>query len=197
MKWIVVSIVLFIVVYTFITLHFRKPGPAYQPYKDSKERATVQRLEQAGYQRIAANISLTADPQRSAASLGKARATAQTIAGGLPAELADTLIDKPSLPETFPSVVAPSEVVALMPYSFQFTCTLSDKTNTVGQTYVYLKGDDIAVVVSFEKIGEELLARSRDNAVLVTIPSGTFKPGEYHVRLLGARNSRQWTLLVK
>ena len=157
----------------------------------------MQRLEQAGYQRIAANISLTADAQRSAASLGKALATSQTTAGGLPSELAETLLDKPSLPENFSSVTAPSEVVALMPYSFQFTCTLSDKTNTVGQTYVYLKADDIAVIVSFEKIGEELLARSRDNAVLVTIPGGTLKPGEYHVRLLGARSSRQWTLQVR
>jgi len=84
-----------------------------------------------------------------------------------------------------------------MPYSFQFTCTLPDKKNTVDDTYVYLKNDDLAVVTSFEKIGGDLEARSRENPVLVTIPGGTLKPGTYQVRLIGAKSSRQWTLQVR
>jgi hypothetical protein len=197
MKWIVISILVFIVGYTFITIHYRKPGAAHQPYKDAKDRATVQRLQEAGYQRIAATISLPADPKSSAARLGKTFATHQVIPGGIPAELAETLIDKPALPESFSSVAAPAEVASLMPYVFLFTCTLPDKKSTVEETYVYLKNNDVAVVASFEKIGGELEARSRENPVLVTIPGGTLKPGTYQVRLIGAQNSRQWTLQVK
>jgi hypothetical protein len=197
MKWIALSIIVFMVVYTFISLYFRKPGPGYQPYKDSKDRATVHRLEQAGYQRVAATISLPADPQRSAASLGKTFAPSQNTFGGLPSQLSETLIDKPSLPEGFASVAAPSSVTALMPYSFQFTCTLPDKKNTLDETYVYVKEGEIAIVANFEKISGELLARSRESTVLVTIPGSTLKPGEYRVTLVGARNSRQWTLQVK
>lgn len=197
MKWVAISILVFIVGYTFITIRYRKPGPAHQPYKDAKDRATVQRLQDAGYQRIAASISLPADPQRSAARLGKALATHQIVLGGLPAELTATLIDKPALPESFSKVEAPAEVAALLPYAFQFTCTLPDKKFTVGETYVYLKDDDLAVVANFEKIGGELLARSRDNPIFVTIPGGTLKPGTYHVRLIGAQSSRQWILQVR
>lgn len=197
MKWIVITILVFIVGYTFITIYYRKPGPGHQPYKDAKDRATVQRLQEAGYQRIAATISLPADPKNSAARLGNTFAPHKIIPGGIPAELAETLIDKPALPESFANVAAPAEVAALMPYAFLFTCTLPDKKSTVDETYVYLKNDDLAVVVSFEKIGGELLARSRDNPVLVTIPGGTLKPGTYQVRLIGAQNSRQWTLQVK
>ncbi|MBK9991076.1 MAG: hypothetical protein IPP19_10160 [Verrucomicrobia bacterium] len=197
MKWIALTILVFIVGYTFITLYFRKPGAGYQPYKDSKDRATVHRLEQAGYQRVTATISLPADPQRSAARLAQTFAPSQNTFGGLPSELSETLIDKPILPEGFASVAAPSSVAALMPYVFQFTCTLPDKKNTLDETYVYVKESEIAIVASFEKISGELLARSRECTVLVTIPGGTLKPGEYRVTLIGSRNSRQWTLQVK
>lgn len=197
MKWIVITIVVFIVGYTFITIYYRKPGAAHLPYKDAKERATVQRLQDAGYQRIAATISLPADPKNSTARLGNTFAPHRIISGGLPAELAETLIDKPALPESFSAVAAPADVAALMPYAFLFTCTLPDKKSTVEDTYVYLKNDDMVVVASFEKIGGELLARSRDNPVIVTIPGGTLKPGTYQVRLVGAQNSRQWTLQVR
>ena len=59
MKWIVLAIVLFLVPYTFITLHFRKPGPGYLPYQDSKQRAT---LAKVGYQRITLSVDRPADP---------------------------------------------------------------------------------------------------------------------------------------
>lgn len=197
MKWIALSILLFMVAYTFITLYFRKPGTGYQPYKDSKDRATIHRLEQAGYQRVTTTISQPADPQRSAASLGKTFAPSQNTFGGLPSLLSETLIDKPCLPESFSSVSAPPSVTALMPYLFQFTCTLPDKKNVLDETYVYVKEGEIAIVANFEKLNGELLARSRESAILVTIPGGTLKSGEYRVSLIGSRNSRQWTLQVK
>jgi hypothetical protein len=62
---------------------------------------------------------------------------------------------------------------------------------------VYVKEGEIAIVANFEKLSGELLARSRESTVLVTIPGGTLKPGEYRVTLVGSRNSRQWTLQVK
>jgi hypothetical protein len=196
MKWIVLAILVFIAGYTFITLRYRKPGKSYEPYRQTRDRATQQRLEQAGYVRIAANISVPADPQRSAASLGKAVSVNRNVDGGMPAELASTLLDKPNLPDSFTNITAPSSVTALMPYTFQFTCSVPDKKFALAETYVYVKGDDIAVVPSFEKLGGELLARSRDNPILVSIPGGTLKPGEYTLRLIGKGSSRQWTVQV-
>jgi hypothetical protein len=196
MKWIVLSIVLFIAIYTFITLYFRKPGTAYQPYKDSKDRAVVQRLEQAGFQRVTASVSTPADPQHSAATLGKNLSTTQAITGGLPADLNETLLDKPALPESFANVVAPRSTSTLLPYAFQFTCTLPDKKAQFADAYVYVKGNEIAIIANFEAIGGDLLSRSRESAVLITLPGGTLKPGDYRVTLLGARSSCEWTLQV-
>jgi len=196
MKWIVFSIILFIVVYTFITLSFRKPGTAYQPYKESKERATVQRLQEAGYQRITADVSFPADPQRSAAGLGHSIATVNTTISGLFGELAQTFTDKPTLPDSIGSVTAPTSVSALMPYSIQYTCTLPDKKFIVADTYVCLKESEIAIVTHLEPISGDLLARSRDCTALLTLSAGTLKPGEYRVTLIGSQRSLQWTLQV-
>ena len=196
MKWIVLSIILFIAAYTFITLHFRKPGAAYQPYKDSKVRATVQRLEQAGYQRIAAAVSTPADPQRSAANLGRNIATTKATISGLYGELAQSFTDKPTLPDSIGNVTAPASANVLMPYSFQFNCTLPDKKFIVADTYVCLKEEEIAVVTNLEPISGGLLSRSRECAVVLTLAPGTLKPGNYRVTLIGAQSSRQWTLQV-
>ena len=196
MKWIVLSIVLFIAVYTFITLHFRKPGAAYQPYRDSKVRATVQRLEQAGYERIAATVSTPAEPQRSAAALGKNIAKTNATISGLYGELAQSFVEKPTLPDSIATVTAPASANVLMPYSFQFTCTLPDKKYIVADTYVCLKEGEIAVVTNLEPNSGGLLSRSKESAVLLTLAPGTLKPGDYRVTLIGAQRSLQWTLQV-
>ena len=62
MKWIVLAIVVSLVLYTYLTLHFRKAGPAFRPYADIKDHANTVRLLDAGYQRITVEAELPADP---------------------------------------------------------------------------------------------------------------------------------------
>jgi len=196
MKWIVISIVLFIAAYTFISVYFRKPGPGYQPYKDSKIRANVQRLEQAGFQRVVASIATPADPQRSAANLGRNLVTTQATISGLYGELAQSFAEKPTLPESILNITAPTSANVLMPYSFQYTCQLPDKKFVVADTYLCLKENEIAVVTSLEPISGGLLSRRTESAVVLTLAPGTLKPGDYKVTVVGAQHSLQWTLQV-
>src|SRR5688572_3099360 len=88
MKWIVIIIVLIIGPYTYLTLRYRKPGPAFQPYDDLKKRANVSRLLEAGYRRISITAQRPADGAR---ARGGAEVT--TAAGGLPPELRSTLVE--------------------------------------------------------------------------------------------------------
>ncbi len=196
MKWIVISIALFIAAYSFITLYFRKPGPGYQPYKDSKIRANVQRLEQAGFHRIIASVAIPADPQRSAANLGRKLATTQTTVSGLYGELAQSFAEKPTLPLSISNITAPTTANVLMPYSFQYNCQLPDKKFTVADTYLCLKENELAVVTSLEPISGGLLSRRTESAVVLTLAPGTLKPGDYRVTIVGAQHSLQWTLQV-
>src|ERR1017187_9050714 len=59
MKWILLGVILFIVPYTYINLHFRKPGPGFLPYDDMRER---EHLGRGGFKRITARLSRPADP---------------------------------------------------------------------------------------------------------------------------------------
>ena len=92
MKWIALAILLVIVPYTFLTLHYRKQGPAFRPYEDMKNRAGVIRLLSAGFQRIPLAAQRPADPT------GATAAATFMAPGGLPAELAATLVEPPLLP---------------------------------------------------------------------------------------------------
>ena len=197
MKWIVLSIVISLALYTFLTLHFRKPEQGYRPYQDSRDRATVSRLLSAGYNRITASVELPADPKQTRISLGNApSAEVREVAGGLPAELSSTLVDKPILPDSFSEVSAPAETSTVFPYLAQFVCTLPDNKHLPGETYVYRKDHDLAIVPGFDHIDSALLTRTREATILLTVPVGTLQPGAYQVTLIGARHSKQWTLQV-
>jgi hypothetical protein len=196
MKWIVLAIVAFIAIYSFLTLRYRKPGPAYQPFHDAKEKATVHRLESAGFRRITATVERPAEAGAAIPLAHGTIATVQDAPGGVPAELKETLIDQPRLADRFEKVRATAQTSALLPYTIQFSCGLTDHKQLLSGAYVYLKEDEIAVVPEFEPIEGDLLARTKDSLVQVTIPSGTLPSGTYRVTLVGARACATWNLQV-
>jgi hypothetical protein len=197
MKWIVLSIVISLTLYTYLTLRYRKAEPGYRPYQDSRDHATVSRLLSAGYSRITASVELPAETKRAPVSLGSARpAEIREVPGGLPTELSSTLVDQPVLPDGFSQISAPAEASTVIPYSVQFVCSLPDNKHLPGETYVYRKDLELAIVPGFEHLDGDLLMRTREAIILLTVPVGTLQPGSYQVTLIGARHSKQWTLQV-
>ena len=192
MKWVALAILLLIVPYTIVTLRYRKPEPAFQPYEDLRNRANVSRLLSAGYQRIPLVAQRPADTGRAGSGAFVAPAP-----GGLPAELRTTLVEALVLPTEITHVAAASSTNAAQPYSIQLACTLPNEQQQLGGADLYVRGEEIVLTPKFEPIGGTLLARSRDAAVLLTIPAGTLKPGRYDVTLVGERASRRWSLEVK
>lgn len=191
MKWVVLAIVLFIVPYTFLTLHYRKPGPAYRPYQDMKDRANTARLLSAGYQRITLDAER---PTESAVAIGAASASAAP--GGLPDDLRATLVEPPLLPADILTVSAAAAASAHAAYPIQFTCTVPDNKQQLAGAELYLKGDEVIITPDFELLTGGLLTRSRENLVLLTIPPGTLKPGRYRLTLAAKSGSRTWMLQV-
>lgn len=191
MKWIVLTIALVIVPYTFLTLYYRKPGPAYRPYQDAQERANVVRLLSAGYQRITVAAQRPADSVRATAA-----APTTAVLGGLPSELVATLVQKPLLPAEIHAVTAAPSVSALQPYPIQFTCTLPDNKQQLAGAELYFKDGEIVITPDFELLSGALLARSRESVILLTVPAGALKPGTYRVTLAGQHSSRAWSVQV-
>jgi hypothetical protein len=191
MKWIVIAIFVVIVPYTFITLRYRKPGPAFEPYADLKDRANTKRLLEAGFQRITLHAQRPADPGRMLVS-----ASTTDAAGGLPAGLRSSLIDPPLLPKEIQSVSAASTTGSAQAYAIQFSCSLVDDKQQLSGAQLYVREREIFLVPNFERVPADLLTRSRTNIVLLTVPAGALKPGRYHATLLGQTASKAWSFQV-
>jgi hypothetical protein len=191
MKWIVVAILVFIPVYTYLTLHFRRPGPAFNPYQDMRDRADVIRLLKAGYQRVAVDASRPVDQALTAG------APSLPAPGGLPEDLRKTLIESPLLPLEVNSVSAPPMAVSGIDYQIVLGYTIPDNKRQLSGAHLYEKPGEIVIVADFERLAGGLLARTREGSALLDIPPGTLRPGTYRVTLVGERASRSWTLHVR
>ncbi|HXQ79729.1 MAG TPA: hypothetical protein VN775_00360 [Opitutaceae bacterium] len=191
MKWIILAIALFVPAYTWLTLHYRRPGPAFRPYQDMRDRADVVRLLKAGYKRVAIDASRPAEPIRQSAL------ATSPAPGGLPEELRKTLVESPLLPLEVDSVSAEPTAVAGIDYPIGLTYTLPDNKRQLSGAHLYEREGEIVIVADFERLDGGLLARTRDGFALLTLPPGSLKPGTYRVILVGERASRAWTLRVR
>jgi hypothetical protein len=195
MAWVAASIAVFIVGYTFLTLHFRKANRPYEPYHDFKTRAQTHTLVKAGYQRIVIPADLPADLATPAAPL-PAPATIQPAPAGVPGSLPELLFDQPQLPESYRHVRASSRANRLLPYTITFDCIQGDNHQQLGGASIYIRDQTIVILPEYEKLDGQLLARRRDNLVRLTIPPDSLKPGRYKVQLAGRQESLAWSLQV-
>jgi hypothetical protein len=191
MKWIVVAILVFIPIYTYLTLHYRRPGPAFNPYRDMRDRADVIRLLKAGYQRVAIDASR---PVEGVAQAGGASSPAP---GGLPEDLRTTLVETPLMALQIDSVSAAPTAVSGINYTIGLTYTNSDNRKELSGAHLYEKPGEIVIVADFERLAGGLLVRTRDGSALLDIPPGSLRPGTYRVTVVGERASRTWMLSVR
>ncbi len=196
MKWVVLAIIACLVPYTWLTLAYRKAGPSYQPYEDSKQRANVLRLLDAGYQRITATAERPAEPQALIHAMNDL-AEVTEAPGGLTEGLATTLVETPQLPRSFASVSASRQTAGFLPYPVVFTCVLGDQKHQLGGAQVFVRSQSVVIVPQFEPLDGDLTARTKESVVVITLPSGALKAGHYTVHLAGSEQSKQWTVEVK
>jgi hypothetical protein len=192
MKWIVIAILLFVPLYTYLTLHFRRPGPVYEPYAEARDRAMVERLLAAGFRRLTIAATRPTESLRISA-----RATTVAAPGGLPADLATALTDAPLPPARVTHIVAARETSPAQPYIVDFTATLPDEKEDLLDAQVYVHEDRLVLVPDFERVPGGLLVRSPETEVRLTVPAGVLPPGHYHVTLIATHESQTWALSVK
>lgn len=191
MKWIALSIILFMGVYTFLTLEYRKPNRAYEPYNDMKDRGQTRNLITAGYQRIPVRVDRPTNPQ----SIPTDAVTTDSP-GGIPSSLSESLFDQPALADSYTNLSAAPHSNALMPYTLLVQSVVADQQHQISGAYLYVQNDQVYLVPEIEKLEGSLLSRRRDNLMRLIIPGGAFKPGTYQVQLSGSKSSLNWTLQV-
>ena len=186
MRWIVLGMILFIVPYTYINLHYRKPGAAYLPYDDLHERECLGR---AGYTRVTARLTRPADG-------GSVPADGEPAPGGLPEALRASMHEPPLLVAAIAAVSAPASAASFSSYKIRFVGSQDDNREQPADAHLYVKDHAIFVVPGYERLGGDLLSRTRESVLMITVPSGALDPGTYRVTLVGRNASRAWTLQV-
>jgi len=105
-----------------------------------------------------------------------ATATISDTLPGLPPALGDTLVEAPLLPKSCSAVTASGVAGGLLPYPVLFTCTLPDVRKQLTGALLYVKPGSLVLVPQFEPIEGDLLVRTTESLVLLTVPAGTLKP---------------------
>jgi hypothetical protein len=196
LRWVVAAIVVFIVAYTFLRLHFSKHGRPFEPYHDIGERVAARRLVERGYERVSVEI------ERPAEILPESRFSPATddigsALGGLPPELEGALAPKPALPDQITGVSAPREIATGATYALQFICAQPDYRTQVESVILVRKGTQVFLLPDFPRLSGQLLARSKETVILAHIPTQDFSPGEYTVTLCGRQSSKTWQFTIR
>ncbi len=193
MRWVVLAIVVFIIAYTYLRLHYAKRGRPFEPYHDMGEEVTVDRLLKLGFQQIPVTLRRLAAPEP--AGRFAPPAPIRTEFGGFPPELGRALIFKPILPERIDSVAA-ARVASGAEYPIQFVCTESDLASEIHDVALYRRGDQLFLLPNFQPVPGELQARSAENTILAAVPLSRLPSGHYALTLCGRSNSKHWEFTV-
>lgn len=194
MKWIILSIVVFVAGYTVVNLYFRKPGSGYRPYQDAQDRATTARLLAAGWHKLPVDLRRpmekpTADATPAAVSRG---------ATGLGLDFEPNFAEKPRLTASIDRVVAPAAVARGEDYSFFFTASLANLKGQLGDLTLYQRGQEFVLVPAVESLpGTQLMSRWPDSNYAATFATATLPPGRYTVRLVARGPAATWSFTVK
>ncbi len=194
LRWIVLTILVVIVPYTYVNLKFRKPNKAFEPYADMKNQANVNRLLDAGYRRVSLPAEAPAPGESTEAPTGPAAALVPAP-GGLPAPLGETLVELPRLPAGYRDVVAPAEIAAGASAALRFTVVPGTDAARVGGAELFLRDGAVVIVPVFT--GPSGPAAAGGQVVQLTLPPSLLAPGTHVFTLAGANDSARWTVLVR
>ena len=194
MRWVLLAIVLFLIPYTYLTLHFRKPGPAYQPYQDGRE---LKHLGELGYRRVTITaIRPTESPACPAAAT--IAAAAPSHAGGPRAHRSP--VKPPLLPGRRSAASSPRPICATRHpiRSNSSLCLLSDDAQQLSGCALYVKGAEVYIVPTFERLPNGLTARTRQNLIALTFPSDALPPGKLSASCWSGQSALrgEWSLQV-
>jgi len=203
MKWIILALLPCLAAYTFVSLQYRKPGPAFEPYHDLKAQAQIHQLLEAGYQRIPLEIRdakgsrpLNKEPDFADYTKNPANARtlyaliAQTADGGLPQDLADTLIDPPHLPNSINTSLGPADLYgegADLVLKVEFYASAKPVT-----AHLYVRENTAFVVIGLaapDAPANDYFADRDEYRKWLIAPAVPLKPGRYTVHLVGAEES--------
>ena len=190
MKWVALVIVVGIALYMWLTLEFRKPGRANEPWTDQRARAELAVLAEAGWSKSEVPFEPVVEfpPPRGNVSLGQAMPIVDL--------LRQTTLDPWHLPIEVTASMAPAEWSAGQPYTAYLKLDLDTDRMQIGGFTVFRKSAHVILVPRWERVPGDLIARSRTATGRLLFNAGDVPPGEYTVTVVAIKSCATWRLSV-
>ena len=194
MKWIVLAIVLFMVLYTVVNVYFRKKDPGYRPYQDAQDRATTARLLAAGWHKVQLETRRPVEKPDAA----EATATIKREIAGLGPDLESKFAEKPKLVATIAHAAAPASVKHGGDYTIYFTVGVPSQKAQVGDLILYQRDHELVLIPSLENLpGKELMTRWDDANYCATFSTANLPAGHYTARIVSLAPAATWNFDVR
>ncbi len=194
MKWIMASILVFVVGYTLVNLYFRKPGRGFRPYEDMNSRATTSRLLAAGWHKLPVDARRPVEKP----DLSDTPAAITRAAIGLGPDFAPNFAEQPKLLASIDRVVAPATVTRGGRYETYFTATLPTSKTQVGELMLFHRGREFVLIPSTELLpGKALMSRWTDPTFQVSLPTADLPPGRYQMRIVSKGPAAAWSFTIR
>ncbi len=192
MKWVVLAIVVFIVVYTFVELRYRKTAKPHEPAAEMHEREAAARLQQAGWVKLPVEVRRPVEPAP------MSLAAIKHAGGGLGADLDSCFPEKPRLFKSIDEVSSPAFVRHGTDCVVYFTASMSDIIFQLGEVNLFQRGQDLMLVPTLDHLpGKSLFSRWDDARYAASFSTGTLPPGRYQVHLLASGRAAMWEIDVR
>jgi hypothetical protein len=193
MKYIVVAILVFVVIYTWVNLRYRKPGPGYRPYQDAQDRATVARLLAAGWHKMPVELER---PIEAPTFAGPPASIARDFPGL--GDLDQKFAEKPRLFASIDRVVSPASVRRGADYTVYFTASVTDLKEEMGELTLFRRDKEIVLLPTTEHLpGKDLRRRWNDSNYAATFSTADLAPGRYEARLVARGRAATWSFTVR
>jgi len=191
MKWIALTIVLGIAVYTWLTLEFRKPEPPNEPWNDQRARAEIAKLTAQGWDKREVPFEPVVEFPDSRGNV--------TLGPPMPivALLRDQTLDPWHLPIGVTGSMAPGEWSAGQPYTAYLDLELDTDRMQIGGFTVFRKASHVVLVPRWERVPGDLIVRNRTARGRLLFNPGDVPPGSYTVTIVAIKSCATWHLEVR
>lgn len=190
-----------LLLYTVMTLGFRKPGPAHEPYAEALEReAELKETSMLEWTRLPVELHATTESDRASSKSPLPSITSQPtprrLDKSLPVELVLVTPAQPSLYPRLTAVEAPASVAAGA--ALEIDVLPGDDRPALGEPWVFAKDKQLHVFIQDEgRLPKNVTPVVATDRLTLSLGADVLAPGEWTASLYTGAETFHWTFTVE
>jgi hypothetical protein len=199
MKWIVLVIVAYIAGYTFINIAYRRPGSAYEPAAEARERSlrTVQ-TTMNGWSRVACGFTGMAFSSDTESAAVAAKPLPIPLDRHLPPDLPMIMPGEPALHPAAITVTAPARHDASGPLHVRLDFPDGATVPAFGEVLAYFKDHHLYLFIQDKRhVARDTQPIPAESPLHLVLPPTTLTAGTWQASVFTASQAFDWSFTVR